>query len=606
VSRAEAPAVPTPGAGTAEPVVRVADLRVIVPGSHTIVDGVEFELRPGEVLGLVGESGSGKTTVALALLGYARKGMELHGAALVDGTDVIAASESVRQDVRGRVVSYVPQDPSASLNPALRLETQLRDRLRAHDRAGLDRDRRISDVLDRMHLPTTREFLRRYPHQLSGGQVQRVCIALAVLCRPRVLVLDEPTTGLDVMTQARVLELVNGVIAADDTAAVYVTHDLAVVSGLADRIAVMYSGLFMEEGPADALLGEPLHPYTRRLVQSTPSLHARTALVGISGSPLNPKDRADACPFAPRCDYAAEKCVERLPALEELGSTRSVRCARVTELAEAAVDAAGVAANTLWRAHAGVDESALVGVHSLCAFYGSNEVLHSVQLSIRQGECLALVGESGSGKTTLGRCISGLHVGGATGEIRFDGTAIPLEPSSRTEDVRRAIQYVFQSPYASLNPRHRIGHSIGMPLEVFGLGGARPRERVRELLARVSLDPAYEARYPSQLSGGERQRVAIARALAAEPRVLVCDEVTSALDVSTQASILELLGQLRREMNLTILFITHHLPLVRAVADRAVIMRNGEVVEEGSAEALLDNPQDRYTRELISSTPVIR
>jgi peptide/nickel transport system ATP-binding protein len=578
---------------------------VIVPGSHTIVDGVEFDLRPGEVLGLVGESGSGKTTVALSLLGYARKGMELHGSAVVDGTDMVSASTAVRQDARGRVVSYVPQDPSASLNPAMRLGSQLRDRLRAHDRAGLDPRKRIADVLERMHLPSTHEFLRRYPHQLSGGQVQRVCIALAVLCRPKVIVLDEPTTGLDVMTQARVLELVSGVIADEGTAAVYVTHDLAVVAGLADRIAVMYSGLFMEEGAAEMLLREPLHPYTSRLVQSTPSLHSRTALVGITGSPLNPKDRVDACPFAPRCDHAAGVCIERLPALSTSGDGRRVRCARTAEISEGVAAVNGTGARGLWSAHARPDDSALLDIRALRAFYGSNEVLHGVEFTVREGECLALVGESGSGKTTLGRCISGLHVGGATGEMIFEGAPIPLHPGQRSGDVRRAIQYVFQSPYASLNPRHRIGRSIAMPLEVFGLEENRRRERVRELLGRVSLDPSYEARYPSQLSGGERQRVAIARALAAEPRLLVCDEVTSALDVSTQASILELLGELRSEMNLTILFITHHLPLVRAVADRALIMRDGAVVEEGSAATLLDNPQDGYTRELISSTPVL-
>jgi peptide/nickel transport system ATP-binding protein len=588
-----------------EPLVRVKSLRVIVPGSHTIIDGVDFDLDAGEVLGLVGESGSGKTTVALALLGFARKGMELHGSVVVDGTDLVAASDGVRRDARGRVVSYVPQDPSASLNPALRIGSQLAERLHAHDRERVDPRRRIADVLERMHLPTTREFLRRYPHQLSGGQVQRVCIALALLCRPKLIVLDEPTTGLDVMTQARVLELVSGVIAADGTAAVYVTHDLAVVAGLAQRIAVMYSGLFMEEGSADMLLQEPLHPYSRRLVQSTPSLHARTALVGIGGSPLNPKDRTDACPFAPRCDYAKDECIEQMPPLEGLEAGHRVRCVRAGELAQAAAPSNGLGVAGVWAVRSAADDSALLDVRALRAFYGATEVLHGVELSLREGECLALVGESGSGKTTLGRCVSGLHAGTATGGIRFAGADVPLEPSRRTEEVRRAIQYVFQSPYASLNPRHRVGRSVALPLEIFGLGGQGARNRVRELLARVNLDPAYEARYPSQLSGGERQRVAIARALAAEPKVLVCDEVTSALDVSTQASILELLGELRREMNLTILFITHHLPLVRAVADRAVIMRNGTVVEQGSAEALLDDPQDVYTRELISSTPVL-
>jgi peptide/nickel transport system ATP-binding protein len=583
-----------------DPIVRVEDLRVVVPGSHAIVDGVDFAIRPGEVLGLVGESGSGKTAVAHALLGYARKGMELRGSARVGGVDMVTASESERLAVRGQVVSYVPQDPSASLNPALRIRSQLRERLRAHRQSG--RDEKIGEVLELMRLPRSREFLRRYPHQLSGGQIQRVCIALAVLCRPKVIVLDEPTTGLDVMTQARVLELVRELIQAEGTAAIYVTHDLAVVAGLADRLAVMYAGLFLEEGATKTLLHGAAHPYTRRLILSTPSIEARTSLVGIAGTPLNPKDRTDACPFSPRCDYNRPVCGERLPTFDAVAADHRVRCARVGELG---VNGSSSAAVDLWGSRTAGEAAALIEVRSLTAAYGQHEVLHQVRLAVEPGECLAIVGESGSGKTTLGRCISGLHVGTATGAILFEGREIPLEPSHRTEDVRRGIQYVFQSPYGSLNPRHRIGHSIAMPLEVFGLGGPRIRDTVRDLLSQVSLDPSYESRYPSQLSGGERQRVAIARALAAEPRVLVCDEITSALDVSTQASILELLGELRNRMDLTIIFITHHLALVRAIADRALIMRHGSVVEEGFAAAMLDEPQDPYTRDLISSTPVL-
>ena len=327
-----------------DPIVRVEGLRVVIPGSHAVVDGVEFEIRPGEVLGLVGESGSGKTAVAHALLGYARKGMELRGSVRVGGVDMVTASEHERLAVRGQVVSYVPQDPSASLNPALRIRSQLRERLRAHRQSG--RDEKIGEVLELMHLPRSREFLRRYPHQLSGGQIQRVCIALAVLCRPKVIVLDEPTTGLDVMTQARVLELVRELIEAEGTAAIYVTHDLAVVAGLSDRLAVMYSGLFLEEGPTRTLLRGAAHPYTRRLILSTPSVEARTSLVGIAGTPLNPKDRKEACPFSPRCDYNLPICVERLPALDAVAAGHRVRCARVGDLGLNGSSAIGAA--DLW------------------------------------------------------------------------------------------------------------------------------------------------------------------------------------------------------------------------------------------------------------------
>ena len=588
-----------------EPLLAADGLRVVVPGSHAVVDGVTFTLHRGEVLGLVGESGSGKTTVALALLGYARRGMELQGSVRVDGTDMISASERHRREIRGRVISYVPQDPIASLNPTFRIGDQLHERLRAHDQNGSTNSReRIAHVLEQMQLPATREFLRRYPHQLSGGQVQRVCIALAVLCRPQALILDEPTTGLDVMTQAHVLELVHGLIAAERTSAVYVTHDLAVVAGLADRLAVMYSGLFLEEGSADTLLRDPLHPYTRRLIQSTPDLRARKALVGIGGDPLNPKDRKDACPFAPRCEFAVPACTATLPALHRVNG-HLVRCARAAEFVDGTMSNATLRVVSPWSRRAAATATPLVEVENLCASYGSNEVLRDIQLSVAEGECVALAGESGSGKTTLGRCISGLHVGTATGTLRFEGSDIPLDPRKRTPEVRRAVQYVFQSPYASLNPRHTVARSIALPLETFGLGGPKPHETVRGLLSRVRLDQSYESRLPVQMSGGERQRVAIARALAAQPRVLVCDEVTSALDVSIQASILELLGELRREMDLTIIFITHHLALVRTIADRAVVMRDGVIVEEGAATDVLDHPREDYTRELIDSTPVL-
>lgn len=578
-------------------------VRVTGPGGYDVVRDVHLRLAAGDVFGLVGESGSGKTTLALALLGFARPGTAISGSVRVGGTEIIAATEAERRRARGRAVSYVPQDPAAALNPALRIGAQLAE---APD-AGRERaDRsRIEELLAKVRLPTSREFLRRYPHQLSGGQLQRVAIAMAMVNRPALIVFDEPTTGLDVTTQGHVLDTIRELMSSEDTAAVYVTHDLAVIGSIANRIGVMYSGLLVEEAPHDVLLRRPAHPYSRRLVLATPSVSRRAGLTGIPGVALPPRDRGPGCPFTARCDYAELRCAAQVPELTPIAPDHRARCHRTAYVATMANGSAG-SEEAIWaqRAHPLAPVLVVAGLH---ASYGTHKVLHGVDLSIGEGECLALVGESGSGKTTLARCVSGIYSAVIDGYLEFGRRRLEWPATGRPKAALREIQYIFQNPHASLNPRHTVGRILAQPLRNFEPDSSPGRRRasVRELLERVALPPEYEDRYPGQLSGGERQRVAIARALAARPRLLVCDEITSSLDVSIQASILELLGKLRDDSKLTMLFITHHLGLVREIADNIVLLKDGRVVERGAAGTVLDSPADPYTAELLANTPVI-
>jgi len=422
---------------------------------------------------------------------------------------------------------------------------------------------------------------------------------MAFANRPRVIVLDEPTTGLDVTTQAHVLATVRDLCSAHGVAAVYVSHDLAVVATLADRVAVMYGGRLAELGPTATLFRQAAHPYTRRLVDAIPEISGQHALVGIPGTAPRPGHRPSGCFFAPRCDYVQEACTTAEPPLERVSDDHEVRCIR-----HAAVlgDAAAVRIAATPRPEIGI-EDALVAVVGVNASYGTRQVLHDVGLIVRPRECLALVGESGSGKTTLARCVSGLHVA-YTGDISFRGKPLPAGARSRDADTRREIQYVFQSPYNSLNPRKTIAQIIEQPLRhFFSTGGSDSRGRVRAALDRVQLSTTCLERYPHQLSGGERQRVAIARALVAEPQLLVCDEVTSALDVSVQAAIIDVLAELQRELHIGLLFVTHNLALIRTLSQEVAVMNEGRIVERGLVDRVLDAPQADYTKKLLSDTP---
>ncbi len=587
----------------------VEGLRIVLdPSGVDIDDEVSLVIRRGEVLGLVGESASGKTTVATSLLDYQRRGAKIAaGHVEIDGQDILSMGPAALRAVRGGAISYVPQDSSAALNPALRIGTQLMEILEVHGfgASGGEREARLAQMMAEVLLPSDKAFLRRYPHQLSGGQQQRVAIAMAFANRPKVIVLDEPTTALDVTTQAHVLDTIRDLTQSYGVAALYVTHDLAVVSNLADRIAVMYAGRVVETGTRDELFAAGCHPYTRKLLASIPDITGERALRGIPGWAPRPGKRPSGCAFTPRCDWAVDRCHEEFPPVEEPGAGRRVRCWRWKEVRGQAADL-DIHLRDKSLSACDAEETTVISVRDVTAFYQRKEILHGITTGLSERRCLALVGESGSGKTTLARCIAGLHPHKIVGDIEFGGKALARDARDRPRATRQAIQYIFQSPYSSLNPRKTIGQILSQPLRVFfDLSRDEMEGRMEKVLEQVALDSSLLSRYPDQLSGGERQRVAIARGLAAEPTVLICDEVTSWLDVSVQAAIIELLAGLQREMGLSMLFVTHNLALVRSISQEVAVMNDGRIVEYGGVDAVLEDPQADYTKKLLSDTPTI-
>jgi peptide/nickel transport system ATP-binding protein len=589
-----------------EIVLSVEELRIeLDPSGIDIDDDVSLVIRAGELVGLVGESASGKTTVATSLLAHQRRGARIAGGRItIEGTDVLSASPAALRRIRGGLISYVPQDASASLNPALRIGTQLYEILEAHHfgASRAEREARLAEMMADVLLPSDKAFLRRYPHELSGGQQQRVVIAMALACRPKVIVFDEPTTALDVTTQAHVLETIRSLTRAYSVSALYVTHDLAVVANLADRIAVMYAGRLVEVGPRAALFAGAWHPYTRKLLAAIPDLSGSHALQGIPGWAPRPGQRVPGCAFTPRCELVIERCAVEFPPAVEGAVEHQVRCWRWEEVR----DQAAREQELRICATRAANPATMVSARDLVVFYQKKETLHGITVTLWDHRCLALVGESGSGKTTLARCIAGLHPFKIVGEIELCGKPLARDARSRSLDERQAIQYIFQSPYSSLNPRKTIRQILALPLSVFfKLVRDEAETRMERVLSQVALDASLLDRYPDQLSGGERQRIAIARALAAEPTVLICDEVTSWLDVSVQAAIIELLDELQRTTSVSMLFVTHNLALVRSIAQEVAVMNEGRIVEYGEVDQVLDDPQADYTRKLLADTPII-
>ncbi|PLP57994.1 ABC transporter ATP-binding protein [Mesorhizobium loti] len=574
-------------------VLKASGLTVERADGAPIIEDVSLGLDRGEVMGIVGESGSGKSTLALALLAYARRGVRIAGGSVrVADTNMLELDTATLRKARREVVAYVAQDPGAALNPMLTLGTLLTEGL-----AGSKAEKvvRAREILRKVGLPDDEAFLQRRPRQLSGGQQQRIAIAMAVIAKPKLIILDEPTTGLDVSTRAKVLDLIRQLCISDDLTAIYVSHDLAVIANVADHVTVMYGGQVVEQGTMQEVLATPRHPYTRALLNAVPSLQARQTLRPIRGRVPAVGEAPNGCIFSDRCDHAIEACNTR-PALRLVGGTQ-VRCVR-PELAEAfevRPQAVGHSDRQV------ANNSAVLQADGVNAFYGHRQILFDVSLQVEPGRCLAVVGESGSGKSTLSRCLIGLH-GNLTGALSLDGKPLPLTVDQRDRNARQRLQYIFQNPNASLNPRRTIGQSLAAALANRPEAcGNRSGAIIAEAFERVGISPHLAMRYPAELSGGQRQRVAIARALVANPAVLLCDEVTSSLDVSVQASVIELLRSLLAD-GLGMLFVTHDLAVVRNIADTVAVLSAGRVIEQGDVYKVLSAPSHPYTQSLLANT----
>ena len=555
-------------------------------GPHAVVRGLDLTLVPGETYGLVGESGSGKSSVAYAAMGHLAPGGRAEGSIELDGREVVGAPESALRRLRGRSAAMVYQDPASALNPVMRVGRQLREA--ARDEAE------IAPALARVRLPP--EVGRRWPHQLSGGQRQRVVIAMALLARPRLLILDEPTTGLDATTEAEVLGLLAEVAARDEAAVLAISHDLGLVARLSARMGVLYAGQLVEEGPTRAVLRAPAHPYTRALLEALPGRPGRTPgqrLASIPGQPPGPGERLPGCAFAPRCRHALGGLCDAEPEPVAAGEGRAAACLR---LGEAALDEPPPPAP---QPAARAPGPTLVCAQGLARRFGRTRALAGVDLEAGRAAVTALVGESGSGKSTLARIVVGLEAAdeGTARMGAHDLAALPAR--RRPAELICAVRIVFQNPDDTLNPARRIGPVLARALR--RAGAAHGPGDIERLLAAVRLPPETARRYPAALSGGQRQRVAIARAIAGAPELVVADEPVSALDASVQAAVLGLLEKARRERGTAVLLVSHDLALVREVAHRVVVLLAGRVMEAGRVAEVFASPYHPYTEALLTA-----
>ncbi|MFF7592118.1 dipeptide ABC transporter ATP-binding protein [Kitasatospora purpeofusca] len=627
---------------TGAPLLRVRDLRVEFTGPRgadpvPAVRGVDLTLHRGETLGIVGESGSGKSVTALAVLGLLPGTARVRGSVRLDDRELIGLPGRELAAVRGRRIAMVFQDPLSAFTPVYRIGDQLVEALRIH-RPGLDRAaarKRAAELLDLVGIPAPDRALDSFPHEFSGGMRQRAMIAMAVANDPDVLLADEPTTALDVTIQAQVLDVLRTARRETGAALVLVSHDLGVIAGMADRVAVMYAGRVVERAGVDELFAAPRHPYTLGLVGAVPRLDGnRGPLVPIPGTPAPMAELPPGCPFAARCPLVEDRCRTAEPPLTGDGTSGSdpgtgtddpnghlAACVRAGELAErrpAPTEVYPVPELPAASAAAPVPREQrppVLEVEGLTKTFpllkgtvfkrriGSVHAVDGVELSIREGETLGLVGESGSGKsTTLFELLR--LAAPESGRIELLGRDTAALSRAEAHRMRSDLQIVFQDPMASLDPRMPVGDIVAEPLRAQRATKDEIARRVPELLRQVGLDPAHAVRYPHQFSGGQRQRISIARALAVRPRLLVLDEPVSALDVSIQAGVLNLLQSLKAELGLSYLFVSHDLSVIRHLADRVSVMYLGRTVEQGEVSAVFDRPRHPYTRALLSAVPL--
>ena len=598
-------------------------------GLARAVDGISFDVEPNEIFAIVGESGCGKSVTALSIIQLIAQpaGFIADGAIYYKGQDITRLSEVEKRKIQGNDIAMIFQEPMTSLNPVFTIGTQISEAIQEHQNLRGIRARNAAiEMLDLVGIPEPAARYDEYPHQMSGGMKQRVMIAMALSCRPGLLIADEPTTALDVTIQAQILELIQRLQQELQMAVLLITHDLGVVANIADRVAVMYAGKIAEMGTWQHLYETPQHPYTVKLLESTPARDKRgTALHTISGRVPKATEYNDSCRFADRCPKVMDGCDTIIPTLHAVNSSEhDVAChlynpeppfnntnIQFTKLeldTEVDPQSEGSSAQP-------TTSPPQLQVKDLCVHFpiqkgifkqtvGYVYAVDNVTLDIRRGRTLALVGESGSGKTSFGKAILRLGVP-VKGDIVYDDVNINTTTRQQMHPYRKRMQIIFQDPYASLNPRMTVGAIIQEGMQAHGIGTSdeERQARVAELMRRVGLSPDMVSRYPHEFSGGQRQRIGIARCLAVDPEFIVCDEATSALDVSVQAQILNLLKSLQVDFNLTYLFITHNLSVVEYFADEVAVMYLGRIVERGTTEEIFDSPKHPYTRALLSAVP---